>query len=120
MNESKEIAERIRALREIEEIELSEMAKLTGKTMEEYQEYEAGNKDFSFSFLFTLANRFGAVSYKHLDRVVAWTCLRDSGGGDWRGDAKDGAYFCGRWNAPCDCCLRNLSFYDECGGNLCL
>ena len=59
MNEIKEIAERIRALREIEEIELSEMAKLTGKTVEEYQEYEAGNKDFSFSFLFTLANRFG-------------------------------------------------------------
>ncbi|MEG1990966.1 MAG: transcriptional regulator, partial [Christensenella sp.] len=32
---------------------------LTGKSAEEYREYEAGEKDFSFSFLYTLANRFG-------------------------------------------------------------
>lgn len=59
MNEIKEIAQRISVLREIEEITLEEMARLTGKTAEEYKEYEAGEKDFSFSFLYTLANRFG-------------------------------------------------------------
>ncbi|MEG0702310.1 MAG: cupin domain-containing protein [Christensenella sp.] len=59
MNEIKEIAQRISVLREIEEIEIEEMAELTGKSAEEYREYEAGEKDFSFSFLYTLANRFG-------------------------------------------------------------
>ena len=59
MNEIKEIAQRISVLREIEEIGIEEMAQLTGKTVEEYREYESGEKDFSFSFLYTLANRFG-------------------------------------------------------------
>ena len=59
MEQIKEIAQRLRALREIEEISVAEMAKLTGKTEAEYEEYEAGGKDFSFSFLYTAANRLG-------------------------------------------------------------
>ncbi len=53
----REIAGRISALREIEEVSIEEMAKLTEKTVEEYKDYEAGKTDFSFSFLFTVANR---------------------------------------------------------------
>ncbi|MEG1859426.1 MAG: cupin domain-containing protein [Christensenellaceae bacterium] len=59
MNQIMEIAERISTLREIEEVTAAEMAQLTGKTEQEYLEYESGNKDFSFSFLFTVANRLG-------------------------------------------------------------
>lgn len=54
-----EIAQRIKGLREIEDITIEEMAEYTGKSVEEYAEYEAGNKEFSFSFLFTVANKFG-------------------------------------------------------------
>ena len=59
MDQIKEIAQRLRALREIEEIDACEMAELTGKSEAEYLEYEAGDKDFSFSFLYTVANRLG-------------------------------------------------------------
>ncbi len=58
-NQIVEIAERIRVLREIEDVTLEEMAAQTGKTVEEYAAYENGEKDFSFSFLFTVANKFG-------------------------------------------------------------
>lgn len=53
------IAERIRGLRDIEDVSAQEMATLTGKTLEEYWEYEEGKRDFSFSFLYTVANRLG-------------------------------------------------------------
>lgn len=59
MDQIKEIAQRLRALREIEEVDACEMAELTGKSEAEYLEYEAGDKDFSFSFLYTAANRLG-------------------------------------------------------------
>lgn len=58
-NKIAEIAERMRALREIEDISLEDMAEYAGKTPEEYREYEEGKRDFSFSFLYTVANRFG-------------------------------------------------------------
>ena len=54
-----EIAERIRALREIMEISPEEMASVTGVTPAEYAELESGTKDFSFTFLFNCAERFG-------------------------------------------------------------
>ncbi|MCI8360956.1 MAG: helix-turn-helix domain-containing protein [Clostridiales bacterium] len=54
-----EIAERIRALREIMEISPAEMARTTGVSEEEYTTLEAGEKDFSFTFLFNCAERFG-------------------------------------------------------------
>ncbi|MGI6201059.1 MAG: helix-turn-helix domain-containing protein [Christensenellales bacterium] len=60
MNEQIEMmAKRLAGLREILEISQQEMAEVTGVSLEEYQQLEAGKKDFSFSFLFKAANRFG-------------------------------------------------------------
>lgn len=53
------IAERIKDLREIMDFTIDDMAEATGITAEEYTEYESGNKDFSFSFLYTVAHKFG-------------------------------------------------------------
>ncbi|MGI6152786.1 MAG: helix-turn-helix domain-containing protein [Christensenellaceae bacterium] len=58
-NHINEVAERIKALREIEEIPVMEMAEATEKTEAEYLQYENGERDFSFSFLFTVANKLG-------------------------------------------------------------
>ncbi len=55
----KEIAQRIKALREIMEIPVAEMARETGLSAEEYLEYEAGDRDFSFTFLYNCAQLFG-------------------------------------------------------------
>lgn len=57
--EIEQIAERIRGLRDIEDVTVEEMAQVTGKTAEEYREYEEGKRDFSFSFLYTVAHRLG-------------------------------------------------------------
>ncbi len=54
-----EIAERIRALREIMEISPEEMGRVTGVGLEEYKELESGKKDFTFTFLYNCAERFG-------------------------------------------------------------
>ena len=54
-----EIAQRIRTLREIMEFTPAEMARAASVTEAEYQEYEAGNKDFSFTFLYNCAQKFG-------------------------------------------------------------
>ena len=72
MNEKiMEIAERIRGLRDIIGIPAEEMARVTGVSEKEYLEYESGSRDFSFTFLYNAAKRFGvdivAVSYTHLD-----------------------------------------------------
>ncbi|MFQ7746718.1 MAG: helix-turn-helix domain-containing protein [Eubacteriales bacterium] len=49
-----EVAERIRTMREITGLSEDEMAKCTGVTKEEYQKCEAGEADFSFTFIWTL------------------------------------------------------------------
>lgn len=54
-----EIAERIRALREIMDFSIEEMAKVTEKTPEEYSALENGEEDFSFTFIFKCAEKFG-------------------------------------------------------------
>ncbi len=54
-----EIAERIRGMRDILDIPAGEMAGLLGITEEEYLEYEKGERDFTFSFLYKTAHRFG-------------------------------------------------------------
>ena len=60
MNENlRLIAERISVMREIMEVSAEEMAALTGMSVEEYLQYEAGEKDFAFSFLYTVADRLG-------------------------------------------------------------
>jgi transcriptional regulator with XRE-family HTH domain len=54
-----EVAERVRALREMCDISVEEMAEVVGKTPEEYREYESGKLDFSFTFLYKIADRCG-------------------------------------------------------------
>lgn len=58
-NQLKEIAQRIRTLREIMEIPVAHMAQETGVSAQEYLEHEAGNRDFSFTFLYNCAQVFG-------------------------------------------------------------
>ena len=54
-----EIVERIRTLRDILELSEEEMADYTGVSLDEYQALEAGENDFSFTFLFKCAEKFG-------------------------------------------------------------
>lgn len=59
MQQIQEIAQRIRALREIMEISVDEMAEAAGIPASEYLEAESGEADFSFTFLYNCARRFG-------------------------------------------------------------
>lgn len=54
-----DIAERIRGLRDILNISEGEMAELIGISEAEYAKYEQGERDFTFTFLYKVANRFG-------------------------------------------------------------
>ncbi len=54
-----QVAERIRGLRTILDISVEEMAEVTDVTAEEYARLENGEEDFSFTFLFKCAQRFG-------------------------------------------------------------
>lgn len=54
-----EIAERIRGLRGMMDITVEEMAEAVGMAPETYLEYEQGTSDFSFTFLYKCAERFG-------------------------------------------------------------
>lgn len=54
-----EVAERIRTMREIIGLSEEEMAQRTGVTLEEYRGFESGEHDFSFTFIFKCAERFG-------------------------------------------------------------
>jgi len=55
----REIGERLHGMREILDISVEEMAEVTGTSRDEYQLIESGQKDFSFTFLYKAANRFG-------------------------------------------------------------
>ena len=55
----KEVADRIRETRLVCEISEEEMASCTGVTVEHYRELEAGNEDFSFTFIYKCAARLG-------------------------------------------------------------
>ena len=55
-----EVAQRIRALRESCEVSIEEMASCTGVTVEAYKQLEAGECDFTFTFIYKCANRLGA------------------------------------------------------------
>ena len=55
----KEVANRIRETRLICEISEEEMATCTGVTLEHYRELEAGEADFSFTFIYKCAARLG-------------------------------------------------------------
>ena len=54
-----EIGRRLSALRDIMGISANEMAKNMNLSLEEYLAYEHGQKDFSFSFLYSAANTLG-------------------------------------------------------------
>ncbi|MBR1452932.1 MAG: cupin domain-containing protein [Candidatus Methanomethylophilaceae archaeon] len=54
-----EVAERVKAMREMCDISVEEMAAVVGKTPEEYLVYESGEMDFSFTFLYKIAERCG-------------------------------------------------------------
>jgi len=58
-NMLKEVADRIRETRLVCEISEEEMAACTGVTLEAYRELEAGNADFSFTFIYKCAARLG-------------------------------------------------------------
>lgn len=74
------IAERIADMREIMNISAEEMALATGMSVEEYLEYESGKKDFSFSFLYTVADKLGLDITDLLTgesaRLSMFTCVR--------------------------------------------
>jgi len=55
----KEIAQRIRTLRDICEFSVSDMAAAVGCTVQEYELAESGNTDFSFTFIYKCAEKFG-------------------------------------------------------------
>jgi len=54
-----EIAERIKGMRDILDISTYEMAEVFDIKEDEYLEYEKGTKDFTFTFLYKAANKFG-------------------------------------------------------------
>ena len=54
-----EIAQRIRTLREICEFSVQEMAETVGCSQEEYTLAESGKTDFSFTFIYKCAEKFG-------------------------------------------------------------
>lgn len=54
-----EIGQRLYALREIMDISLEDMAGKMNMPAEEYEAYEKGVKDFSFSFLYNVADLLG-------------------------------------------------------------
>ncbi len=59
MNQIQMIAMRIRDLREILGLSEEEVAQKSGVPMEDYLAYESGEKDFSFSHLFNIAETLG-------------------------------------------------------------
>ncbi len=54
-----EVAERIGAMRDLCDFTVEEMAETLEITPAEYMEYEAGKRDFSFTFLYKCADKFG-------------------------------------------------------------
>ena len=54
-----EVSKRIRALREDCGYTMQEMADATGRSLAEYAAQEAGEEDFSFTFLYKCANKLG-------------------------------------------------------------
>ena len=78
------IAQRISVLREIVEVSAEEMAQILGISVEEYLEYEAGKKDFAFSFLYTVADRFGVditdILTGESAKLTLFSCVRKGEG----------------------------------------
>ena len=77
---TKEIAERLKGLREMMEISATEMAEVAGVDEETYLEYEKGAKDFSVTFLYNCAGRFGvdvtALLTGHTPTLSSYSIVR--------------------------------------------
>ncbi len=58
-NQIKEVGERLKELREIKGISAAQVSESLNISEKEYLEYEAGNKDFSFSVMYRIANVLG-------------------------------------------------------------
>lgn len=58
-NNNREIAQRLKGLREMMELTPADMAAVTGMSVDNYLDYETGNKDFSVTFLYNCAEKFG-------------------------------------------------------------
>ena len=76
----KEVAERIRAVREDVGLSVEEMAKRTDVTVEEYKALEAGQSDFSFTFIYKCAKACGVeitdVMEGESPKVTSYTVTR--------------------------------------------
>ena len=53
------IGERLRGMRDVLGVGTAEMARATGVAEDEYVAYEGGRRDFTFTFLYKAADRFG-------------------------------------------------------------
>ncbi|MCQ2408916.1 MAG: cupin domain-containing protein [Clostridia bacterium] len=56
---NKEIAQRLKGLREMCDLMPADMAEVTGLSENDYLEFETGKKDFSVTFLYNCAEKFG-------------------------------------------------------------
>ncbi|MEG1996818.1 MAG: AMP-binding protein [Clostridiales bacterium] len=79
-----DVALRIKTLREVMDISLEEMAKSTNVTLAQYQKYELGEEDFSFTFIYKCAKRFGVDSTDLIKgvtpKLTTYTITRKGGG----------------------------------------
>ncbi len=80
MSKTAEIAERLKALREITEISVEEMCAVTGVDEKTYLEYEEGERDFSVTFLYNCAGKFGvdvtALLTGHTPKLSSYSIVR--------------------------------------------
>jgi mannose-6-phosphate isomerase-like protein (cupin superfamily) len=79
-----EIAQRIRVLRDITGFSAEEMAAATEVTPEEYRALESGSNDYSFTFLYRCAEKFGVDIIELLTgenpRLTSYTVVRKGQG----------------------------------------
>jgi len=59
MSNNIEIAQRLKGLREMCDLSCKDMAEVTGMNEKEYADFETGKKDFSVTFLYNCAEKFG-------------------------------------------------------------
>ncbi len=59
LSEIKDVGQRLKGMRDVLCISAEEMADVTGVTLDDYLAVEDGTKDFSFTFLYKAAGRFG-------------------------------------------------------------
>lgn len=58
-NNNAEIAQRLKGLREMLDLTAEDMAAVTGLSSDDYAKYETGERDFSVTFLYNCAEKFG-------------------------------------------------------------